>query len=91
MILEVRGLDEIRVKAYKKLIHQAFLDIKNNSDLQESFHIAHSFHNLSEFLIYEFDGLDEVDFWNRIRYLEKTYGLNHYRRLFDETINGGSY
>jgi hypothetical protein len=85
--LEDCGLESKRKEAYKKLIYQAFLDIKNSSDLKETFHIAHSFHILSEFLIKEFDGLDEDDFWNRIKYLEETYCLSHYRRVFEETIS----
>jgi hypothetical protein len=89
-IFGVGIMEDKRKNAYKTLIYQAFLDIKNSNDLKKAFHIAHSFHNLSEFLIKDFDGMDEDNFWSRIKYLEDNYSLNHYRSLFEETIIGGS-
>ncbi|MGG1680367.1 hypothetical protein ACIFOT_32535 [Neobacillus sp. NRS-1170] len=49
--------------AYKVLIYQAFVDIKNNSTHEEAFHIAHVFHNLAYFLTKDFEGINEAEFW----------------------------
>lgn len=61
---------------YKKLI-----DSK-----EEVFHIAHTFHNLTESLVEDFKEFNEEAFWLRVIYLEKNYKLLHYRRIIEESI-----
>jgi hypothetical protein len=72
--------------AYKILIYQAFVDIKNNSTLEEAFHISHVFHNLAYFLTKDFEGMNEAEFWSQINFLEKKLGINHYKELFESAI-----
>ncbi|MEI5906680.1 hypothetical protein WAK64_06365 [Bacillus spongiae] len=79
-------MDEGRKNAYRILIYQAFLDIKNSVSQDECFHIAHAFHNLAESQINDFKKLDEETFWNRIQYLEIQFKLHHYRSLFEKSI-----
>ncbi|MBP0726923.1 hypothetical protein J5Y03_17330 [Bacillus sp. RG28] len=79
-------MESIRKQAYKVLIHQALLDTKNCNDTEEIFHIAHTFHNLTETLVEDFKGYNEEALWSRISFLEENFGLMHYRRMFEETI-----
>ena len=79
-------MEDNKKNAYKVLIYQAFLDIKNSRNHNVAFHIAHAFHNLADLLTKDFEGMDEVDFWERISFLDKKFGLNHYRGLFDSTL-----
>lgn len=80
-------MESIRKKAYKELIHQSLLDIKNCIDSKEEvFHIAHTLHNLTESLVEDFKEFNEEAFWLRVIYLEKNYKLLHYRRIFEESI-----
>ncbi|MNI18873.1 hypothetical protein D3C73_722930 [compost metagenome] len=85
-------MDELRKSAYKTLNYQALLDIKNSGTFNEetfnrAFRVAHAFHNLAWYIIHDFQGFDEADFWSRISALEKQFGLYHYRKAFTEIIN----
>lgn len=80
-------MESIRKKAYKVLVHQSLLDIKNcNDSTDEIFHIAHTFHHLTEALVEDFKGYNEEEFWRRISFLEEKFELIHYRRTFEDTI-----
>ncbi|MEH7403648.1 hypothetical protein V7148_22090 [Gottfriedia acidiceleris] len=72
--------------AYKVLIYQAFVDIKNNATQEEAFHIAYVFHNLALLLVKDFEGMNEAEFWGRINFLQKKLGVKHYKELFESAL-----
>jgi hypothetical protein len=79
-------MEDKKKNAYKVLIYQAFLDIKNSSNHKEAFRIAHAFHNLAELLTKDFEGMNEDHFWEIMNVLDKEFGLDHYRELFERTV-----
>jgi hypothetical protein len=79
-------MEDKKKNAYKFLIYQAFLDIKNSRNHKEAFRIAYAFHNLAELLTKDFEGMNEVNFWEIMNVLDKEFGLNHYRKLFESTL-----
>lgn len=86
-------MTEVRKIAYKKLIHQAFLDLKNSGAFDEAtfyrnFRIAHAFHNLAEFIVVDFVGFNEDAFWSTVNALADQFDLHHYRKIFNDTVQG---
>lgn len=84
-------MTEAKKTAYKKLIHQVFLDLKSSGSFDEAtyyrnFRIAHAFHNLAEFIVVDFDGFHEDEFWATIDALAAQFDLHHYREIFDDAI-----
>ncbi|CAI8970193.1 Nicotinate phosphoribosyltransferase [Brevibacillus sp. IT-7CA2] len=84
-------MTEVKKIAYKKLIHQAFLDLKNSGAFDEAtfyrnFRIAHAFHNLAEFIVVDFVGFNEDEFWSTVNALTSQFDLHHYRKIFDEAV-----
>lgn len=84
-------MNEIRKRAYKTLNFQALLDIKNCGEFSEknfnqTFHIAHAFHTLAEYIILDFERFDERNFWDRINFLEKQFGMYHFRKIFNDLV-----
>ncbi len=85
----VKAMNEISKLAYKKLIYQAFLDIKNSGMYSEviferNFRLAHVFHNLAEYMLHDFEGFNEEAFWRAMDLLADQYHLHHYRIIFAE-------
>ncbi|MGO4180296.1 hypothetical protein AB4Z17_03865 [Paenibacillus sp. TAF43_2] len=84
-------MNESKKKAYEKLIYQAFLDIKNSGEFNEenfyrSFHIAHVFHNLADFIVMDYDGFDENEFWRRVDVIEDQFNTSPYKKIFNENL-----
>jgi hypothetical protein len=84
-------VDDIKKIAYKTLNYQALLDIKNSGSFNEdnfirNFRIAHAFHNLAQYIIDDFEGFNEDDFWGRINALEDQFSLKHYRSIFNDIL-----
>ncbi|WP_312118018.1 hypothetical protein [Brevibacillus reuszeri] len=84
-------MTEVKKIAYQKLIHQAFLDLKNSGAFDEAtiyrnFRIAHAFHTLAEFIVVDFVGFNEDEFWSTIDTLASQFDLHHYRKIFDEAV-----
>ncbi|MED1785454.1 hypothetical protein P4V43_26890 [Brevibacillus fortis] len=84
-------MTEVKKIAYKKLIHQAFLDLKNSGTFDEvifyrNFRIAHVFHNLAEFIVEDFVGFNEYEFWATVDALASQFDLHHYRKIFDAAV-----
>lgn len=84
-------MNELKKKAYRTLIYQAFLDIKISGNFSEdnfnmNFRIAHAFHNLAEYSINDFEEFDEGSFWSRMALLEDQFELQHYRKIFDDMM-----
>ncbi|MFB7142687.1 hypothetical protein ACFCYN_24060 [Gottfriedia sp. NPDC056225] len=78
--------------AYKVLIYQAFVDIKNNTTHEEAFHIAHVFHNLALLMVKDFEGMNEAEFWSQINLLQKKLGVKYYKELFESALaNEGKF
>ncbi|KPV58510.1 hypothetical protein QJ48_16140 [Paenibacillus sp. A3] len=82
-------MEENKKKAYLTINYQAFLDIKNSGEFSKEnfnqvFRIAHVFHNLALFIIEDFEGFDEDEFWSKVRGLERDFGLTHYKILFEK-------
>ncbi|MFE1627798.1 hypothetical protein ACFLFF_13695 [Brevibacillus reuszeri] len=82
-------MNEISKLAYKKLIYQAFLDMKNSGiysevNFERNFRLAHVFHNLAESMLHDFEGFDEEAFWRAMDLLADHYQLHHYRIIFNE-------
>ncbi|MFB9330881.1 hypothetical protein ACFFSY_33485 [Paenibacillus aurantiacus] len=82
-----------RRKAYLALNYQALLDIKNSGEFSANnynqvFRIAHAFHNLGFFIMEDFVGFNEDDFWSRVNGLERDFGLIHYKELFAKVSSG---
>ncbi|KAA0543114.1 hypothetical protein FZW96_20965 [Bacillus sp. BGMRC 2118] len=80
-------MEDKKKNAYKVLINQAFLDIKNSRNHEEAFRIAHAFHNLADLMTRDFEEMNEVNFWEIITGLEKDFRLNHYRELFESILD----
>ncbi|MFG0215383.1 hypothetical protein ACFU8X_19935 [Brevibacillus porteri] len=86
-------MTEVKKIAYKKLIHQAFLDLKNSGTFDEAtfyrnFRIAHAFHTLAEFIVIDFVGFNEDEFWATVDALASQFDLHHYSKIFDEAVMG---
>lgn len=80
-------MKEIRKKAYRTLIYQAFLDLRiSTHDQKAIFHIAYAFHNLAEESINDFDTCDEESFWNQVAVLEERFDCTHYRKIFRDKL-----
>jgi hypothetical protein len=84
-------MDETRKRAYKMLMYQALLDLKNGGSFNEenfrrNFRIAHAFHNLASFIVEDFDGFDEAAFWSTVDVLAEQFDLHHYREIFNEAV-----
>ncbi|WJQ82365.1 hypothetical protein [Brevibacillus brevis] len=84
-------MNEVKKIAYKKLIHQAFLDLKNSGTYDKvtfdrNLRIAHAFHNLAEFIVVDFVGFNEDEFWASVGALASQFDLHHYRKIFDEAV-----
>ncbi|GMK37072.1 hypothetical protein PCCS19_01250 [Paenibacillus sp. CCS19] len=88
-------MKESKTKAYLALNYQAFLDIKNSGEFNmyncnRVFRIAHAFHNLALSMMEDFVGFNEESFWSNINELERDFGLVHYRKLFEKTVQAKS-
>lgn len=46
--------------------------------------MAHVFHNLALFIMEDFVGFNEDEFWENIVGLESQFGLTHYREIFEK-------
>ncbi|MFF0825970.1 hypothetical protein ACFYU8_05905 [Brevibacillus sp. NPDC003359] len=84
-------MTETKKRAYKKLISQALLDIKNTGqfseeNFQRNFRIAHAFHNLAQYIVLDFEGFDEDEFWKVVSALADQFDLHHYSQIFEETV-----
>lgn len=84
-------MTEVKKIAYKKLNHQAFLDLKNSGSFDEAtfyrnFRIAHTFHNLAEFIVVDFFGFNEDEFWAAVNALATQFDLHHYKKIFDDAV-----
>ncbi|WP_054024942.1 hypothetical protein [Bacillus sp. FJAT-28004] len=78
-----------RRKAYLALNYQALLDIKNSGEFNidnfnHVFRVAHAFHNLALFIMEDFVGFNEDEFWGKIAGLERDFGITHYSELFEK-------
>lgn len=88
-------MDEGKKAAYKKLIYQALLDIKNSGSYREESHyrnlrIAHAFHNLAKSFVQDFTDFDEESFWSSIDALENQFQSNHYKQIFLDSLKNAS-
>ncbi|MDQ0112541.1 hypothetical protein [Paenibacillus harenae] len=82
-------MKENKRKAYLALNYQALLDIKNSGEsnidnFNRVFRVAHAFHTLALFIMEDFVGFNEDDFWENIAGLERDFGLTHYSELFEK-------
>ncbi|MBD3919835.1 hypothetical protein H8B09_13820 [Paenibacillus sp. PR3] len=87
-LMEVETIEERKRKAYLALNYQALVDIKNSGEhvldnYNRVFRIAHAFHNLAQAIMEDFTTFDEDGFWGAIGGLERDFGLDHYRELFE--------
>lgn len=87
-------MEENKKKAYLTINYQALVDIKNSGEFsvenfKQVFRIAHVFHNLALFIIEDFKGFDEDEFWGNVGGLERDFGLTHYRTLFEKVLRDG--
>ena len=61
------------------------------SEFRQNKAIADYFHNLALFSVRNFEGFDEVRFWQDIGHFGRTYGAEfheRYRPIFDEYVAG---
>ncbi|EPY12120.1 hypothetical protein [Paenibacillus alvei] len=91
-------MEEVKLKAYKTLIYQAFIDIcviaselafknditeKTSKKYLEIFHISNAFHNLVLSLSEEPLEINEDDFWSRISFINNEFpSTKNYEKLF---------
>lgn len=84
-------MDMNKMKAYQTIVYHAFLAIKNSGDFTKenyyfAFRTAHAFHNLAEQIALDFKEFNEEEFWNSIDALERDFGKQPYKEIFNHHL-----